>query len=87
MTVVDWLILAPVIPAAPIIITWWFPWEKWLWDKVPRKILALYLIYGTFVAWHFELHWSVVLGFGIWALFAVLSTFKESENKKQDGEQ
>jgi hypothetical protein len=87
MTVVDWLILVPVIPAAPIIITWWLPWERWLWDKVPKKILGLYLFYMTFVAWHFEFHWWVVLGLGIWALIVVLETFKVANHERHDGEQ
>ena len=83
MTVVDWLILVPVIPAIPIIITWWLPWEGWLWKKVPKKILAIYLCYMTFVAWHFELQWWAVLGLGIWALIVVLETFKEENVEKQ----
>ena len=87
MTVVDWLILVPLIPATPIIITWWLPWERWLWEKVPKKILGLYLCYITFVAWHFEFRWWAVLAFGLWALIVVRETFKEPNHEKHDGEQ
>jgi hypothetical protein len=82
MTVVDGLILAPLIPAVPIIITWWLPWEKWLWDKVPKKVLGPYLWYGTFVAWHFKLHWWAILGFAIWALIVSIAAINEMGGKR-----
>jgi hypothetical protein len=86
MTVVDGLILIPLIPAAPIIITWWLPWERWLWDKVPKKILGPYLCYATFTAWHFNLHWWAVLSLAIWALIVMVVTFREADHEKHDGE-
>ncbi len=86
MTVVDWLILAPLIPAAPVIITLWLPWEKWLWEKVPKKILGPYLCYATFVAWHFKLDWWAVLTLGIWALMAMIVAFRGTNRGDHDKE-
>jgi hypothetical protein len=59
MSIVDWLIVAPAIPAAPVFITWWLPWEKWIpWDRLPKSVLGLYLIYLSFVFCHFDTHFA-----------------------------
>ena len=81
MTALDVLILLPVLPAAPVIITWWLPWEKWLWEKVPKKVLAPYLCYLTFVAWHFRLHWWAVLGAAVWAFLVGIAAIKEAKHE------
>ena len=77
MTVIDGLILVPLIPAAPIVVTWWLPWEKWLWDKAPKRMLGPYLCYVTFVAWHFQLHWWAVLSSAISALIVSIAAIRE----------
>lgn len=86
MTVVDWLILVPLIPAAPNVIAWWLPWERWIWNKVPKKILGPYLCYATFAAWYFKLHWWAVLGCAVWALIVLIETLRDSDNEKHGGE-
>jgi len=53
MTFIDFLVVAPVLPFLPIIITWWLPWENWIpWAKV-LHIIGPVLMYGAFVAWYF----------------------------------
>src|ERR1700739_1946552 len=54
---VDVLILIPLIPALPVVATWFLPWEDWIPRKVPKRILAPYLLYCTFAAWHFGFPW------------------------------
>src|SRR6266536_4254086 len=55
MTALDWLIAAPCIPLIPILITVWLPWERWIpWGKLPKAALGPYLMYSSFVAWHFD---------------------------------
>jgi hypothetical protein len=61
MSTLDMLILIPLIPAAPIVITWWLPWERWLFDELPKYLLGPYLLYAAFVAWHFKWEWWIVL--------------------------
>ncbi len=55
MSAIDWLILAPAIPAIPIFATWMLPWERWIpWAKLPKAILGPYVLYLFFVAFHFD---------------------------------
>jgi hypothetical protein len=62
MSGLDVLIVAPVVPLAPLLITWWLPWERWIpWGKLPKAVLGPYLLYVAFAAWHFAFGWFVVL--------------------------
>lgn len=62
MTTLDILIAIPVIPLAPIVITWWLPWERWIpWGKLPKIVLGPYVLYAGFAAWHFHASAWVVL--------------------------
>ncbi len=55
MSAIDWLILAPAIPAIPIFFTWWLPWERWIpWAKLPKAVVGPYALYLFFVAFHFD---------------------------------
>lgn len=69
MSNIDILILIPLIPAVPVVATWWLPWESWLPKKLPRFFLGPYLLYAAFAAWRFKLQWWCVL---LIALFAVV---------------
>ena len=65
MTTVDFLVLAPIIPALPIVVTWWLPWERWIpWVKFAH-LLGPYLLYGAFAAWYFGVAWWAALVFAI----------------------
>jgi len=61
MSTVDVLIAVPLIPLFPVLATWWLPWERWLWSKVPKWILGPCLLYASFAAWHFDMPWWVCL--------------------------
>jgi len=53
MSVLDWLIVAPLIPLAPVLVTWWLPLERWIpWSKLPQFPLGLYFLYATYVCFH-----------------------------------
>jgi hypothetical protein len=73
MSNVDVLLLIPLIPALPVVVTWWLPWEVWLPKRVPKLLLGLYLLYAAFAALHFKLPWWCVLasaGYGTVALIS-----------------
>jgi hypothetical protein len=61
VSTVDVLILLPLIPLAPVVVTWWLPWETWIPKKVPKYVLGPYLLYAAFAAWHFKLEVFVVI--------------------------
>ncbi len=70
MKILDVLILIPLIPALPVVVTWFLPWERWIPRKVPKKIIGPYLLYCAFGEWYFKMPWwSVVmvslLGIGV----------------------
>ena len=77
MPTIDVLILIPLIPIAPVLITWWLPWERWLFEKAPQKLsqfLVPYFLYAAFAAWHFGLGiWVEVLAIAL-AVFCFLAT-------------
>ena len=62
LTTLDVVILLPLIPLLPFLVTWWLPWERWIpWRKLPKAVVGPYLLYCAFAAWHFNMHWWVVL--------------------------
>jgi hypothetical protein len=62
---VDVLIFIPLIPAIPVIATWFLPWERWIPDKIANKIIGPYLLYCAFAIWHFKQLWWTVLLVGL----------------------
>ena len=55
MSTIDWLILSPAIPAIPVFVTWYLPWERWIpWKKLPKAVIGPYALYLFFVAFHFD---------------------------------
>ena len=93
MTALDWLILAPAIPALPIFATWWLPWEKWIpWAKLPKAVVGPYALYLFFVAFHFDKShrywwlfygWSAVVGLVVSALAVVEKVKKKAEQPQK----
>ena len=64
----DIAILIPAAPGIIVLVTWWLPWEKWIWDaetggEFPKYFLAGYLAYLSFVVRHFKFskHYRVAL--------------------------
>jgi hypothetical protein len=62
LTTLDVVILLPLFPLLPVVVTWWLPWERWLWKPLPRKIGGPYLLYCAFALWHFHARpWWILL--------------------------
>jgi hypothetical protein len=73
---IDVLVLISIVPALPIVATWFLPWEKWIPKLLPKKIIGPYLIWCAFGARYFGMpSWLVatvlVWGIGI-CVFAIL---------------
>jgi hypothetical protein len=73
LTTLDFLILQPLFPLLALGITWWLPWERWLWKDLPKTISGPYLLYCAFALWHFQVRWWLVslvaiIGAGLCAL-------------------
>jgi hypothetical protein len=86
---VDVLIFIPLIPAIPVIATWFLPWERWIPDKIANKIIGPYLLYCAFAIWHFkQLWWAVLLaglmGFAIST--AAIFDLRKARRLKQEQE-
>jgi O-antigen ligase len=52
--IVDVLVFIPLIPAIPVIATWFLPWERWIPKRIPKKIIGPYLLYCAFALWYFK---------------------------------
>jgi hypothetical protein len=37
LTMFDVVLLVPLIPVLAILISWWLPWERWLFERSPKK--------------------------------------------------
>jgi len=87
MSALDVLILVPVLPLAPILITWWLPWEKWIpWGKLPKAILGPYVLYLSFAAWHFGLSkWLVFLALTTGAVLSIIAILEEVRKRATSG--
>lgn len=80
---VDVLIFIPLIPAIPIIATWFLPWESWIPKKVPKSIIGPYLLYCSFAAWHFKMSsWSVMLAALVGTVVCVMAVFDVLKAKR-----
>jgi hypothetical protein len=85
MSTLDWLIAVPAIPVAPMVITWWLPWERWIpWGKLPKAFLGPYALYLFFVVYHFDddfprnwwkYIWVAITGL-ILSIYSVFEKFK-----------
>ena len=80
---IDLLIAIPLIPAAPVVITWRLPWEQWLPNKLPKLFLGRYLLYAAFAAWHFKLDWWAVVLIALLGVVVVGSS-RSGEGEHQD---
>jgi hypothetical protein len=83
---VDVLIFIPLIPAIPVVATWFLPWERWIPRKVPNKITGPYLLYCSFAVWHFKQSWwlTVIIALlGIGACVAALFEVKKSRQLRE----
>ncbi len=53
----DIVVFIPLIPALPVIVTWWLPWERWVPKWIPMYVVGPYLLYAAFAEWYFDLPW------------------------------
>ena len=84
MTTMDVVVFVPLVPAMPVLATWWLPWETWLPKYVPKKILGPYLLYASFAAWHFDMSWWVaLLALGFGAVLSVIAVVDVIEDKAE----
>jgi len=83
----DVLILIPLLPAVPVVILWWLPWDRLIpWDELPKYLLGPYLIYGAFAAWHFKCPlWSVALLVLVGTLLSAITVIEKVKKWKQTG--
>ena len=73
---VDVLIFIPLIPAIPVIATWFLPWERWIPKKIPKTIIGPYLLYCAFAIWHFKQSSWFVLLVSLWGIaISVMAIF------------
>jgi hypothetical protein len=85
MSNLDVLLLIPLIPALPVVVTWWLPWEVWLPKRIPKLFLGLYLLYAAFAAWHFKLPWWWVLILAGCGTVALITSFQEKADNDPFG--
>jgi hypothetical protein len=72
----DVLIFIPLIPALPVIATWFLPWERWIPRKIPNAFIGPYLIYCSFAIWHFKQPWWLIVSIALWGIVVcVLAVF------------
>jgi hypothetical protein len=70
MKTLDVVVFIPLIPAIPVIATWFLPWEKWIPARVPTRVLGPYLLYCAFGTWYFKEPWwcvTIILGLAVFA--------------------
>jgi len=92
MSGTDTLILVPLMPLAPVLVTWWLPWEKWIpWGDIPKFFLGPYALYAAFVAWHFKLdRWAVAVAAligTVLSVWAVIEKIKKPETAPPSNDQ
>lgn len=61
MKPLDVVVFISLIPALPVLVTWYLPWERWIPKRIPKSIIGPYLLYCSFGAWYFHISWWFVL--------------------------
>ena len=84
---VNVLVFIPLIPALPVLVTWYLPWERWLPEKVPMRFLGPYLLYCGFAAWYFEMPWWAVSLAAIFGVIASAAAVREALSKPGEGKE
>jgi hypothetical protein len=86
MTTKDVLIALPLIPLAPLVITWWLPWERWVpWGKLPKIVFGPYTLYTAFATWYFGGQWWLIFALLVaGTLLTVWAAVDEGNNRKAD---
>jgi Protein of unknown function (DUF3592) len=80
---VDVLIFIPLIPAIPVIATWFLPWERWIPRKVPNKVIGPYLLYCAIAVWHFKEPWWLILFITLWGIVVCVLAFFDVRKARQ----
>ena len=68
MKPLDVAVFIPLIPALPVLATWYLPWDDWLPKRLPKSIIGPYLLYCSFGAWYFDMGWWVVAAVAVWGI-------------------
>jgi hypothetical protein len=77
------LILIPLMPLAPIVVTSWLPWERWIpWGDLPKMLLGPYLLYVAFAAWYFEWNWSAAMAALCGAVLSVMAIAEKIKKRR-----
>jgi hypothetical protein len=77
----DALVFIPLIPALPVLATWFLPWERWNPSRVPNSIIGPYLLYCAFAAWYFKTPWWFVVGVSLRAIIVCVIAVFEKKNQ------
>jgi hypothetical protein len=79
MTTLDVLIAIPAIPFAFMVITWWLPWERIPWGRLPKLVLGPYVLYTGFAAWHFHFSdWFVLVVIAAGVILTITGAVEEA---------
>jgi hypothetical protein len=81
----DVIVTILLIPAFPILITWFLPWERWIPKLVPKKIIGPYLIYSGFAAWYFGLPVWLDVCVALFGSIVFVIAIVEGKGKKPSG--
>ena len=79
----DVIVFIPLIPALPVLATWYLPWERWIPRKISKSIIGPYLLYCAFAAWHFRGPWWVVALVGLGGFIVSAMAWTERYRLKQ----
>ena len=80
----DVLVFIPLLPAIPVAITWFLPWERWVPKKVPNRVIGPYLLYCSFAESYFGVPWWSVALVGLWGLAVCGVAVAEASAKPKD---
>jgi hypothetical protein len=80
---VDVFVFLPLIPAIPVIATWFLPWERWIPRKIPNKIIGPYLLYCAFAVWHFKQPRWIAVFISLWGIVVCVMAFFDVRKSTQ----
>lgn len=81
----DTVLVITLLPVVAIVISWWLPWEKWLFERLARMIAGPYFLYCALVLWHLQAPWWAVVAATIFgAILSALAVRDRSTSGARD---
>ena len=74
------LIVIPLLPLVPLVMTWFLPWETWIPKNFSKWFIGPYFLYAAVALWHFHFSRFIELAFLVFGVVSLALALEEKYN-------